>query len=234
MKHGGLLIADGPQSEVLMLGHDRPKDETGRELISVRLLLEWAFATECADLDYDEIGAVAGGARPGVGSEYRIMQMMALSKDRGGLVRIDTSFGRSHAHDDAELVATVLRNVVPFHVATGVAELARARRVPKWDLGPQRLQPKSWGKSNHLGCHGKAEVCREVSYVVRGRKRVRKDLWVPCDWVPSAQEIARARRQYLDWWGALLSVLHGLSGVELSRFSVSDRMPPMTPWKKTI
>lgn len=215
-------------------GVARPKDESGREMISIKGLLEWAFATECATLDYDEIGEVSGGQRPGVGMEHRIMQMGALGKRAGELVMPDTSVGRSYPHDDAELVATVLRNTVTFNLATRVAELARTCRAPEWDLGPQRLQPREWGKRNHHGIHGKTEIVREVAYLQRGRRRVRKDLWVPCEWMPSNSQIAAARRGYLDWWGALLSVVAGLRGVELSRFVLTDRMPPMTPWKETV
>ncbi|MFY0619035.1 hypothetical protein [Shimia sp.] len=224
------------QGGTLMMGadHVRPKDETGRELISVKGLLEWAFATECATLDYDEIGEVSGGHRPGVGMEYRIMQMGALGKEPGELVVPDTSVGRSYPHDDAELVATVLRNTVTFDLAIRVADLARGCRAPEWDLGPQHLRPRDWGKRNHHGKHGKTEVVREVAYLQRGRRRVRKDLWVPCEWTPSNGQIAAAHRGYLDWWGALLSVVAGLRGMELSRFVLNDRMPPMAPWQKNV
>ena len=32
---------------------------TGKQMISIRGLLEWAFATECAQLDYDELEAAS-------------------------------------------------------------------------------------------------------------------------------------------------------------------------------
>lgn len=210
---------------------ERPRDEAGREIISVRALLEWAFAVECATLDFDEVGQVAG-SMPSCGAEHRIYQQLSLGKVRGEGVRPDTSFGRSLPHDDAEIVATVLRNAVPFSLAVQVAELSRTCRIPRWDLGPQRLEPAEWGKRNHLGRFGKTEVCSRVEYGCRGRRRVREELWVPCRWVPSASQIAAARRGYLNWWGALLLVAGGLRGVELSRFTLSDSMPEMEPWKK--
>lgn len=206
-------------------------DCLGREVISVKRLLEWAFATECAQLDYDEVGAALGIGMPGVGAEYRIEQQLALGFERGEGVRPDTSFGRSLPHDDAELVATVLRNAVPFTLATSMAQYARACRVPKWDLGPQSFEPVSWGKRNHIGRYGKTEVCETIRYVSRGRMRSRQVLCTPVRVVPSADQIASARRRYLEWWGGLLSVLGDLRWVELSRFVVSERMPPMEPWK---
>ncbi|MEP2782335.1 MAG: hypothetical protein ABJO67_03380 [Pseudoruegeria sp.] len=210
----------------------RPVDNQGREIISIQGLLEWAFAVECATLDYDEVGAALGIGLPSVGGECRVAEQLALGARQGQGVRPDTSFGRSYPHDDAEIVATILRNAVDFGLALRVAELARGCLVPVWDLGPQRLQPKSWGKRNHLGQHGKVEVCERIEYVSRGRKRCRQVQYVPCVWVPSVSQIAAARRGYLDWWGALLAVLSGLRGIELGRFALSDRMPPMEPWKK--
>lgn len=199
--------------------------------ISVKGLLEWAFATECASLDFDEVGAVAGGSMPSHGSEYKIFQQLSLGKERGEGVKPDTSFGRSYCHDDADLVASALRNTVEFSLAVQVATYSRMCQVPKWDLGPQRLQPLRWQKGNQYGARGKQEVCRTIRYTVRGRKRERKDMWVPCHWVPSSAQIAAARRAYLDWWGALLSVLYYLREEEFDKFVLTDRMPPMSPWK---
>lgn len=208
-----------------------PRSADGKELISVRGLLNWAFGIEFASMDFDEVGASAFDFAPAVGSEYRIMQQLSLGKRSGEGVRPDTSFGRSYPHEDAELVASVLRYSVPWDLALRVAELARAGRTPQWDLGPQRFQPRAWSKRNHLGQYGKSEVCREVAYVSRGRRRVRKEYWTPIVLVPGAREVAAARRAYLDWWGALLSVQAGMRGVTLSKFEVTDRLPPMTPWK---
>lgn len=233
MMHERDMQAGKPQVQLVAggVGSTRPTAECGREIISVRSLLEWAFAVECATLDYDEVGAALDMGLPASGAEYRIAEQLKLGFKPGEGVRPDISFGYSSPHDDAELVATILRNSVQFDLAVRVAELARACVVPKWDLGQQVLQPRSWGRRNQRGVYGKTEVVRTIEYVVRGRKRKRDDHWVPCVWVPSASQIAAARRGYLDWRGALLSVAAGLRGVDLDRFVVSDVMPPMTPWK---
>lgn len=201
----------------------------GRQVVTIQWLLEWAFGVEYASLDFDEIN----DDRPAVGHEYGIIQQLMLGVEPGQGVKPDTSFGRSLPHDDAEIVSTFLRHSVEFYQAKKVAEYARNFTKPRWDLGPQKILPRNWGKKNHLGVHGKPEVCRIVEYTVRGRKRQRKDLWVPCAWVPTASQIAAARREYLDWYGALLEVLSAMQAIELSKFILCDKLPPMTPWKKT-
>ncbi len=225
----------GPMAADCVVAEPRPRAEDGRELISVKGLLEWAFAVECASLDLDEVGAVSGhdGGVGGVGAEWVIMQQLMLGKEEGEGVRVDQSFGRSDPHDDAEIVATLLRNTVRWQVAVWVADLARGCRVPKWDLGTPHLVPRNWGKRNHVGQMGRTEVIREVSYISRGRRRTRKDLWVPCEWVPSGSQIARAHRDYLDWWGALLMMRGALRAVQLKKFQVIEALPPMEPWKKS-
>ena len=222
--------------EIRAVTKARPKDATGREIVSVRRLLEWAFATECATLDFDEVGAIGGGGWPSISATAGVCDAMSLNPEPterpGACVRVDHSRGCSATHDDAEAIATILRNAVPFHLALRMAELARACQVPCWDLGPQYLRPKEWGKRTRHGQHGKPEVCRVVEYILRGRRRRREEMWVPCTWVPCASQIAAARRAYLDWWGGLLAVSAGLRGVELSCYALSDHMPPMTPWQK--
>lgn len=199
----------------------------GRKVVTIQWLLEWAFGVEYASLDFDEIN----DDRPSVGHEYGIIQQLMLGLEPGRGVKPDTSFGRSLPHDDADIVSTFLRHSVDFYMALKVAEYARNFATPKWDLGPQKIQPLNWGKKNHLGVHGKTEVYRTIDYTVRGRRRQRKDLWVPCEWVPSASQIAAARRGYLDWYGALLEVLFAMQAVELTKFVLCERLPPMKPWE---
>lgn len=207
----------------------QPLAEDGREIVSVRLLLEWAFAREKASLDFDEVG---GGAAY-VDSTRRIMEAMAISTGAPGTcLRVDASGGRSLPHHDAEMVATVLRHTVPWSTAVQVAEMARMARVPQWDLGPQRMVPVGWRGANQGQRLAKTEQIGEVRYATR-RGEVRKAVTVcPVTVEPSASRLAAARRGYLDWWGALLAVMAGLRGVDLDLFVVSSAMPSMEPWKK--
>lgn len=209
----------------------QPLAEDGREIVSVRLLLEWAFAREKASLDFDEAAPVGC---VGVDSTRRIMEAMALSVgDPGSCLRVDASGGRSLPHHDAEVVASVLRNTVPWSIAVQVAELARTARVPQWDLGAPRMVPRCWGRSNQHGMQARAEQIGETRYVSRRRGVVRTPvMWVPVTVEPAASRIAAARRGYLDWWGALLAVMAGLRGVDLDLFVVSQALPAMEPWQK--
>ncbi|MBY6160022.1 hypothetical protein KUV73_04020 [Mameliella alba] len=220
---GTMVRADG-------LGRcGQPLEADGRERVSVRLLLEWAFAREKAVLEFDEVEAPRG-----MDSTRRIMDAMALSTGApGSCLRVDTSAGRSLPHHDAEVVVSVLRRSVPWSQAVQVAEMARTCRVPQWDLGPQRMVPRAWGNRNRHGIRGKSEKIGEV-VALRPRKGwVREPVtWTPVTLEPTVAQISTARRGYLDWWGALLAVLSGLRGVDLDLFMVTDALPPMEPWKK--
>lgn len=213
----------------------RPVDGQGRALISVQALLEWAFAVERASLDYDEIGEAAGRGWAGVGGEHHIGEMLSLGFERGQGVCVDRSFGRSQSHDDADIVASVLRaSVSHFGQATWVASLARNQSQPKWDLGQPRLVPIKWSRPNHHGVKAKSEVLETVTYKSRRRGVVKRAvMWTPCTWHPSVSQVGAARRSWLEWWTILFSVKSALEHVELERFSVTDAMPPRTPWKNT-
>ncbi len=210
----------------------RRTTSSGREIISIKDLLEWAFATECATLDFDEIGEAQGGSMPGVGSEWRIGQMLELGLEPGEGVKVDTSFGRSLPHNDAELVATVVRNALNWWEAVSVAELARQCRAPDWDLGPLTCQPEAWGKRNHHGQMGKTKRLEDFVYTKGGRTYHRQVLMTPIKFYPDVSNIAAARRKYLNWISALMSVRAAMRGHQMERFILSDTMPNRAPWKK--
>ncbi|WP_300534619.1 hypothetical protein [uncultured Mameliella sp.] len=211
----------------------QPVGPDGRERVSVRLLLEWAFAREKAALEYDEVGG--GGGSAGCDSTRRIMEAMALSTgEPGSCLRVDHSGGRSLPHHDAEVVVSVLRRSVPWSVAVQVAELARTCTCPRWDIGPQRMVPRAWGNKNRHGVWGKQQKIGEVLTSKPGRGVVREPvLWVPVKVDPTASQIAEARRRYHAWRGALMDVQAGLRGVTLDLFELTDALPAVTPWKKT-
>lgn len=208
----------------------QPIGPDGRERVSVRLLLEWAFAREKAALEFDEVG---GGASVGCDSTRRIMEAMALSTgEPGSCLRVDQSGGRSLPHHDAEVVVSVLRRSVPWSVAVQVAELARTCACPRWDIGPQRMVPCGWRGANQNRRLAKTEVIGEVRYRTR-RGEVRKAVTVcPVTVEPSASQVAAARRRYLDWRGALMDVQAGLRGVTFDLFELTDALPALAPWDK--
>jgi hypothetical protein len=230
MMQGGRMVAGRAVREAGLGRCGQPLAEDGREVVSTRTLLEWAFARERASLEFDEIEPAA----PAVDSTRRIMDAMALSTgDPGTCLRIDAGGGRSLPHHDADVVASVLRSSVPWSTAVRVAELARNCSAPRWDIGPQRLVPRDWGRCNQYGVLAKSEICGTYSYRSRRRGMVtRQVMWTPVRVEPTASQIAAARRSYLDWWGALLAVMAGMKGVDLDLFQVSGALPPVEPWRK--
>ena len=69
-----------------------------------------------------------------------------------------------------------------------------------------------------------------------GRKARRHDVQVcPVVYRPDGNQVAAARRNYLQWWSALseLRITFEIH-TNLSRWSVDEYMPPMTPWKKAL
>ena len=203
--------------------------------MSVRAALEWAFATEKAQIDYDEIGAVSGGHRRG-------MSVEALLEDRHQLggVAIDTSPGRSLPAEDAEVIASVVRATLPFYQAVWLAHLARARREPDWmrDATPH-FRPVDWvwgrgGKRGRtadaaqLGVEGWRPIKR------RNKKNIlveEKIMFTPLVVAPTAKQIAAARREYLDWYSCLLTMQIALRNAGLRRFTINRDMPPLRPWR---
>lgn len=222
MKHEAMIrpVYGPPPREVRRLG--------------VRELLEWAFGTECARLEFDEIGESSGGARRGVGIEHVLAQRAVL-----GGVEIDTSPGRSAPADDAEIIASVVQAALRWPDACWVADLARAGRVPDYmPFAAPRLHPLRWHCNRH-GWHGKSEDAREATdgWPPQERRNRAGTLvaesvrYTPCYWSPTPAQINAKRRAYLDWYGHLLTLRVALRAAGLKWCEVSDEMPPMEPWR---
>lgn len=199
--------------------------------MSVQRLLEWAFAEECARLDFDEEAHRAPNSFA-VGPEARLVEQAALG------AKVDTSRGRSYPHHDADIIASVVASLGPENggagMAIAVADYARARRCPDWMRDAQpTLVPLDWHE-NQWGRRGKTAPTGE-RYKVRNRKGVlveRVVVYTPCTWHPTASQISRARRHYLDWYGALLEIGHRVKTMgSLTHHEVTGQMPRLTPWK---
>lgn len=201
-----------------------------KRALSIQRLLEWAFADECARLDFDEEACRAPSSRA-IGAEARLMEQARLGAS------IDTSRGRSYPHHDADLAASVVARLGIEHggmnMAIAIADCARARREPDWMRGAApRLVPIDWHE-NQWGRRGKTAPTGE-KFRVRNRKGVvveRAVLYTPCTCEPTASQIARARRHYLDWYGALLEVGHQLTVMgAMTHHEITKQMPPLRPW----
>tara|TARA_R110002049_G_scaffold23545_10_gene83661 strand:- start:47332 stop:47991 length:660 start_codon:yes stop_codon:yes gene_type:complete len=202
-----------------------------RRPISIQRVLEWAFADECASIDFEDAGTLARGYGH-VGNAYRMAQRGALG------CRIDGG-GRSYPDHDADIVASAVA-VLPEgcggrRMAVQLAEFARARTVPDAYVGVvTRCQPVGW----HVNPHGKRGVTERIGFITdtSGRKPRRHDVRVcPVVFRPATDQIAAARRNYLLWWSALLELRISLQiQQDMSRWLVTDEMPSQQPWKKVL
>lgn len=202
-----------------------------RRPMSILHLLQWAFADECASVDFEDPGTLAQGYR-GIGTEYLLIQRCIIG------CQIDGG-GRSDPDPDADLVASALAMLPEGcggrRMAVWIAEMSRARTVPDTYAGvTPSCQPVAWRENQH----GPRAVTESLGITtdVSGRKPKRFDMRVcPVRFVPAPDQIASARRAYLQWWLALLDMrttfqIHN----NLSRWTVTDAMPPKSPWKKRL
>lgn len=206
--------------------------------ISILGLIEWAFQRECAQLDFDDIERLGGQALPGVGAEYVMMQRGATG------ARIDGG-GRSWPHDDADLVADAVAHLPVTHggrgMAVQIAQLARSGARPDAMVGARvTARPEDW-RANQNGMRPATADAAELGpYGWRAQpRRNRKGVivhdrvpYTPISFAPMPDQIGRARRNYLMWWGALLDVRQSLdiAGLLIAHV-LTDAMPPMTPWQ---
>lgn len=206
-----------------------PRGAAPRE-ISILGLIEWAFQRECASLDFDEMASTAG-ERPAVSPLWVLAQRRHMGcKIDGG--------GTSEPHPDADIVASALAALPDARggrrMAIWIAELARAGMRPDWMEG---AAPRCVPVETHTNRHGvraKSEPCGVVDVVSRGRKVQVELRWCPVTFTPTAQQIASARRAYMDWWGALHDLRHSFQFYGgLTAWRVTDEMPPRTPWVKS-
>ena len=202
-----------------------------RRQISIQSLLEWAFADECASIDFEDEGTLAMGYGA-IGNAYLMAQRGALG------CRIDGG-GRSLPDPDADLVAAAVA-VLPEgcggrRMAVQIAELARARAMPDAFVGVHpRCEPKDW-RINQIGKRAQTESLG-IEIDSSGRKPRRHNVLIcPVVYRPDGGQVAAARRNYLQWWSALseLRITFEIH-TNMSRWAVDDRMPAMTPWKKVL
>lgn len=222
-------------------------DEVGRvrQEISIQRLLEWAFADECASVDFEDEGTLAVGYGH-IGNAQRMAQRGALG------CRIDGG-GRSSPDADADLVAAALA-VLPEgcggrSMAVQIAELARTRRVPSLNEGreiklkdvPERLwsgvtgcEPAKLFTNKHGLQAGTSLIDRGVD--TSGLRARRYDVRVcPVAYMVKSPDIARARRNYLQWRLALTELRQTFVIYNnLSRWAVTAVMPPMRPWINSV
>lgn len=212
--------------------------ESDKRLMSVQAALEWAFGTECAQLELpDHREAEERGT--GFGMEYVLIQRARLGTHVDG-------GGTSPSHPDADTIAgvvsTLSADVGGARMAIRVAEIARSGLTPDWMQGAvPKIEPREWGNPNRYGCYGKTE--RAGVFIERRKvrdpknprkvkvKKIEHEIrYTPCTWSPSQAEIEAARRRYSEWWNALDEIRLRLEKTWLSSLTINRVMPPKAPW----
>jgi hypothetical protein len=194
--------------------------------LSVVKALEWAFAVEQVSLEFDEVNpdSYAVGCDP----IYRMMRQAELG------CRVDGG-GVSARADDAEVIASIVARLPMSYggkgMAVQVAYHARACSAPDPMVGavPKVVPRDGWRLTKH-GEFARTEVVGSVTTIYRGRKSVHDLIACPVMLRPSQADIGRARRAYLDWWGALLHLRYELAACGLETIEVTQDMPPLEPW----
>ena len=136
--------------------------------MTIQQALEWAFATECARLDFDELGSNEFD-RPGC-------DIISVIQRRGALGCTVDGGGFSDPHPDAQIIAAAVE-ALPIEVggkrmATVVAECARARRMPEWqDDERHGVVPCGWEMTDRGEWLAATRKLPMASYYyARGRK----------------------------------------------------------------
>lgn len=196
--------------------------------MSIERALQWAFASEFAQVEFDELAATAHGNRRG-------MDGIAVMIERGAIGCQVDGGGRSEPAWDAEVIASSVANL-PIEwggkaMAVQVASHARAGSRPDWVKDARiRCLPRDWRMTKY-GPFARTEVVGENIHTYRGRKVITPIVVCPIRFTPTAQQISSARRNYLAWYGALLWLGAELRGLGiLASIRVTQDMPPLSPW----
>lgn len=92
--------------------------------------------------------------------------------------------------------------------------------------------PRDWRMTKH-GPFAKSEVAGVGSYVLRGQKVVYESRVCPVRYTPTPQQVASARKAYRQWFHALLFLAVDLRRLNiLARISITQALPPRTPWQR--
>ena len=208
--------------------YGRPK-----RLMTVQQALEWAFRTECAQLELPEPPDPERGQGFGFGLEYVLMQRAALGcKIDGGQYKMGT-----YTHEDAEVIAATVAgmpdNLGGKRMAIRVAELARAGLTPDWMPGavPQCVPVEM--KRNRYGDHATTVVVGTERVLSRGKWRTVEVRACPVTYHPYPEQIEAARRDYEAWRRALGSLRDGLQvGGMLREIEILGGLPKARPWDR--
>jgi hypothetical protein len=201
-----------------------------KRALGVQAALEWAFRVEQAQLELPSPkDATEEGF--GFGLEYVLLQRAMLGcKVDGGQHKMG-----SYTHADAEVIAATVAGMPDslggIRMAICVVELARAGMTPDWMPGAVPRCVPVETKQNQYGERAATIVVGTERVKTRGKWRTVELLACPVTWRPHPEQIAYARRGYVDWWQALDWVRDGLiAGGMLREMEVTGAMPKVRPW----
>ena len=197
-----------------------------RRPMTIRAALDWAFATEKAQLDFAE--AKGDNARPGVSTIWTIMQRghLGCSVDGGGY---------SLPHLDADIIASAVANLPRGLGGRGmaliIAEAARACAVPDWRTEAPQWVPVAWKGENQNGRQAATRVVDVLVFTRRGRKVEVPILCCPIRRTVSPDRVLAVRARYTAWRAALAWLLSDLSRRgALSDIALVGGLPVAEPW----
>ena len=202
-----------------------------KRVMTVQQALEWAFRTECAQLELPEPPEPERGQ--GFGLEYVLMRRAALGcKIDGGRYKLG-----DYTHEDAEIIAATVAGMPDDlggkHMAIRVTELARAGLTPDWMPGAVPHCVPVEMKRNRYGDHATTMVVGTERVLSRGKWRTVEVRACPVMFRPDARQIEAARRAYGDWRLALGWVRDGLQvGGMLRDVAMAEGMPKARPWDR--
>ncbi|UFS64383.1 hypothetical protein LO749_09400 [Paracoccus denitrificans] len=205
-----------------------PRRAAVREM-TIQQALEWAFAVEHARIDFDETGAHEFD-RPGVDTIWILQRHRELG------CRVDGG-GTSDPHPDAQIIAAAVE-ALPIGVggrrmALLVAECARARRVPDWREEERRgVLPCGWDMTDDgEWLAGTRKLDPQTYRDRKGFKKTYRPEICPISYTGTAVVLAKRRREYLAWYGALLHLLYELSWCSgFTAIRIVDGLPDRSPW----
>lgn len=210
---------------------------SGAKDIGVESLLNWAFGAQQITLETPlDVRPGSGGC----GTEWVIYQ-------RGAVLGTAIDGGKGYlpdpVHDDAEIVAAIVKGALEWRVACWVADLARAGIRPDWMPGAvPRCVPRDLGRPNQHGISAKSEVATCAKWpdswggTVRTKGKNGQTVYhevrvCPVKYEPTQAWINHQREAYRTWWAALHQVREHLMLSNLLSHRVTLEMPPFEPWR---
>jgi hypothetical protein len=214
-----------------------PRRSVGLRPIDTWGLVVWAFQREAAQLDFARKGDDAQGF---VGFGFTSMTAIIAEHEQLG-VRVDGG-GRSDPHPDADLVASAVSVLSEGcggeRMALMMVECARAGALPEWHVEAS-IRPRDWFTNRH-GRHAVTADAADLGlsgWPAQSRVNRKGDTVVdvvrycPVIVQGGASEVARKRRQWLQFRSALLELRASFRiGSDLTSWVVNESLPPLRPW----